>query len=389
MDRIETKIYEKILEFVAQTESLCTLFAMYDYDGNEFKVGIDRFIDEKCVYSLCFARSGEDLKLVSSICHPEKTSDKHIANRLTSIILDWVSKTRNRSNYKYLEKAEIKGKKFNKVWYGYSTTPENFAKESVEFVMSDGRDRNADISYSREVDGKIFTLKLDAGSERMKVYVLEDSREIDIGTISTNIGFSDEFIEWCVLFCVTDYRREPIEKGKPDYEQKYWDCQRQIDQYEREREEFKKEREYLKKALKEAEKNETRVPDNLRFQNGETCYSMATTGATIDGRYNDDDYTDHVSTLTRRLFKTREYAELFAEKTQFIADCLHFKYLYDRDYEPNWDSDDEQKFCVYYNHKTKKYDCSFRITYQVVGSVYFSTWELAKRCADWLNKEYN
>lgn len=295
----------------------------------------------------------------------------------------------NDTSYKYLEKAEIKGKKSNKVWHGYSTTPERFAKESVEYVMSDERDRNADISYSREVDGKIFTLKLDAGSERIKVYALEDGREKDIGTIFTNIGFSDEFIKHCVLCCVNDYHKELMEKGKPDYEQKYWDCQRQIDQYEREREEFKKERESLKKALKEAEKNETRVPDNLRFRNGETYYSMATTGATIDGEYKDDDYTDHTSLLTRRLFKTREYAEIFAEKTQFIADCLHFKYLYDRDYEPNWDSEDEQKFYVYYNNRTKKYEGSFRTTYQVVESVYFSTAELAKRCADWLNKERN
>lgn len=74
---------------------------------------------------------------------------------------------------------------------------------------------------------------------------------------------------------------------------------------------------------------------------------------------------------------------------QFIADMLHFKYLYDNDYEPDWDSDDEQKFFVYYNNETKKFDSNYRSTCSSIESVYFSTWQLAEMCADWLNKKHN
>lgn len=143
----------------------------------------------------------------------------------------------------------------------------------------------------------------------------------------------------------------------------------------------------LQKALKEAEESETRVPNNLRFQNGETHYSMATTGAIIDGEYNDDDYTDHVSMLTRRLFKTREYAEMFTKKAQFIADCLHFKYLYDRDYEPDWGIPFESKYYIIYDYNVNKYIDLSTSSFMNESTVYFSTREIANKCAAWLNEK--
>ena len=85
-----------------------------------------------------------------------------------------------------------------------------------------------------------------------------------------------------------------------------------------------------------------------------------------------------------RIFKTEEYAQMYREKTQFIADLLHFKWLYDRDYEPEKDLqsakwtimlDDDHKFAVTSNWNAQP------------GDIYFSTKEIAQKCADWLNRK--
>lgn len=156
--------------------------------------------------------------------------------------------------------------------------------------------------------------------------------------------------------------------------------------------EIMKTQEQLKKLqadLKEAEEAEKEVPSVLDF-NGEKFYHMATTGAIIEEEsFDGSDYTDMVCALNHRLFKTRKYAEVFSEKTQFIADMLHFKYLYDRDYEPDLDLEDEQKFCIFYDRDAKRFEWFCRTTSVNFESVYFSSKEIAKKCAVWLNKKYN
>lgn len=88
----------------------------------------------------------------------------------------------------------------------------------------------------------------------------------------------------------------------------------------------------------------------------------------------------------RRAFLSEEYAEEFAEKTQFIADMLHFKYLYDRDCKPNWKNSNEPKWYVCYNGD--RYECDTNYVYRNISVVYFSSEDVAKKCADWLNKKY-
>lgn len=127
------------------------------------------------------------------------------------------------------------------------------------------------------------------------------------------------------------------------------------------------------------------VPETLDFQQGEFIHFVDTDGS-IDGEYYSPNQHYGLE-LTRRLFKSAEMAEMFAEKTQFIADCLFFKELYDRDFVPDWSCDFVEKYSVLCNSSTGKY-CAYRsgLLYST-ESVYFSTEEIAQKCADWLNRK--
>lgn len=85
----------------------------------------------------------------------------------------------------------------------------------------------------------------------------------------------------------------------------------------------------------------------------------------------------------RRLFQSREYAQHFADECQHIADMLHIKYLYDRDYEPNWEDDSEKKYFVYYNCNVGRFCVEYTKSY-IYSPVCFSNEEVAELCAEWL-----
>ena len=150
--------------------------------------------------------------------------------------------------------------------------------------------------------------------------------------------------------------------------------------------EITKTHEQLKALQKKLKEIENEVPETLDFKFGDNLFVTDIEGSIRDFKYDGTEWDIRMS-KRHRAFLSEEYAKMFAKKTQFIADMLHFKYLYDRDYEPNWDSDVEQKYCVYYNAKTKRFEWTFRSTYAIFESVYFSTPELARKCVDWLNKK--
>ena len=154
--------------------------------------------------------------------------------------------------------------------------------------------------------------------------------------------------------------------------------------------EITKTQEQLKKlqaALDEAEKLEKDVPETLDFNDGDKYWCVDGMGNICwDSCYTFTSLRDNTYIHNHRAFLSEEYAKNFAKKTQFIADMLHFKYLYDRNYEPNWDAKDELKFFVYYNAETKKFNWSFVSVFEEIESVYFSSRQLAERCVEWLNK---
>jgi len=141
--------------------------------------------------------------------------------------------------------------------------------------------------------------------------------------------------------------------------------------------------EQLEKKLDEA-KNENKVPETLEFTPGEDCWFINSDVEVCAGIYTrGTGYHDNRVTR-RQLFKSKEFVDLFDEKSQFIADLLHFKWLYDRDYVPDLSSN-ELKYEVYFDPGCNEHDSGVVYNYPNIEVVYFSTKEIAQKCADWLN----
>lgn len=83
-------------------------------------------------------------------------------------------------------------------------------------------------------------------------------------------------------------------------------------------------------------------------------------------------------------YLTEELAEQAKKLKDFNDKLLAFKYCYDLDYKPDWCDSYEDKYYVYYSNKTQKYDVD-SMTIWDVHNVYFSSEEIAQKCADWLN----
>lgn len=125
--------------------------------------------------------------------------------------------------------------------------------------------------------------------------------------------------------------------------------------------------------------------DYLNFNDGEKCWIVDYDGTISEDYY--DDETLAFSTIRHRIFKSEYMAKLFAEKTQFIADCLYWKELYDRDYVPDWDDTSESKYSVIYDNCSKMYTVSIQRLNRFEPDVHFSTEKIAHGLADWLNRK--
>jgi hypothetical protein len=82
-------------------------------------------------------------------------------------------------------------------------------------------------------------------------------------------------------------------------------------------------------------------------------------------------------------YLTEELAEQAKKLKDFNDKLLAFKYCYDLDYKPDW-SDDTTKYYVYYDVDDNKY-ATDGVHFMNISSVYFSTKEIAQKCAEWLN----
>lgn len=123
------------------------------------------------------------------------------------------------------------------------------------------------------------------------------------------------------------------------------------------------------------------VPDILDFEPGETVHYMTSFGKL-------DDYMFDVpgsEEESHRVFKTPEMAEMYRDKTQVIADMLHFKQLYDADFEPDFNNVNSEKYTILMDITDKEYIVCQPGRLYSTESVYFSTAEIAQKCADWLN----
>lgn len=139
----------------------------------------------------------------------------------------------------------------------------------------------------------------------------------------------------------------------------------------------------LEKQLENAKLDDIDKP--LEIENSKAAYFVTTYGDV----YSSDIIAGELYQIANnrhRLFKSEKYAEMYREKTQFTANLLHFKWLYDREYEPDWDNKNEKKYTVWYCPDEKNFMIDITAS-EYREAVYFSTGKLAKKCADWLNRK--
>ena len=140
----------------------------------------------------------------------------------------------------------------------------------------------------------------------------------------------------------------------------------------------------LKVKLDEARE----IPDFPRFKIGDDCYYLHSglyvskfQKTFMDTSRTIDDFNT---------FHTPEYAKFFADKCREIAMLLHCKWHIDRDFEPNWDYDNDGKFSVMWHHdpddKSKAEYAVDNHYYSEYPTVYFSSREAAQKAADWMNE---
>ena len=139
-------------------------------------------------------------------------------------------------------------------------------------------------------------------------------------------------------------------------------------------------------AAKELEKKDG-VPEYYSVENGNKMYFVDYNGEVYSDGFFPEYTKDETANKRHRAFKTKKIAELFAQKTQAIADQLYFKELYDADYVPDWSDGCGLKLYIAYNNSRYPKTYFVGICCGSAGgeTVYFSSYEIAKKCADWLN----
>lgn len=143
----------------------------------------------------------------------------------------------------------------------------------------------------------------------------------------------------------------------------------------------KQEIEELKEANAHGE-----IPDCPEFGNLERCYSMDSNFDVIEDQHGGGKGSDIFGedALFLNDFHTEAYAEEFAEKCKLIAALLHCKWYLCPDYVPDFKSNREEKYYVYYDVCCAKYMTHWRYV-TINNEVYFDTKENAQKAADWLN----
>lgn len=96
-----------------------------------------------------------------------------------------------------------------------------------------------------------------------------------------------------------------------------------------------------------------------------------------DIQFNSNRYNPYCNYLTT------EYANEAARIKKFNDMLMAFKWCYDFDYVPDWNSL-TKKYYIVYNPPTQAYDVCCICSY-CHNIIYFSNQDIAQSCADWLN----
>lgn len=75
----------------------------------------------------------------------------------------------------------------------------------------------------------------------------------------------------------------------------------------------------------------------------------------------------------------------FNDTLDKLTKLMKFKFCYDYSYTPNWCDENDHKWCVFFDTRSGKYRIDWAIKNNHLSMVYFSSEEVAKKCADWFN----
>lgn len=84
------------------------------------------------------------------------------------------------------------------------------------------------------------------------------------------------------------------------------------------------------------------------------------------------------------IFHSEDFAKEYQRRIREIGALLHCKWYLDRNYVPDWDDGDRQKWTVVYNYNEGKFTIEFS-RMREWSVVYFDTEASAQKAADWMN----
>lgn len=166
-----------------------------------------------------------------------------------------------------------------------------------------------------------------------------------------------------------------------DFEDLYIEEEKTMDKQERIKE-LKKQIEEINAEINELERNDTleQYESDITWRyDGYILNERGCVDEDNDSIFNANDYNPY------RHYMTEEYANKAAKIKKFNDILMAFKWCYDRDYEPDWITR-YAKYRVVYN-----FDANPKHYYVVLdykhkhNEIYFSSEDIAQKCADWLN----
>lgn len=126
-----------------------------------------------------------------------------------------------------------------------------------------------------------------------------------------------------------------------------------------------------------------------RVEPGETYYYISIKG----GKFVVVDTNDLGAPIDKDHFNNNDYF-LTKERAQEVADKLNYLMRLERlhdelcpDYVPNWQDENEEKYRVFYNYKTCKYERAWAHSIEFTSDTYFPTKEVTFEACDILNGE--
>ena len=156
----------------------------------------------------------------------------------------------------------------------------------------------------------------------------------------------------------------------------------------------------METALKAAEEERDRLADQRketepkfeRVEGGDMYYSIGSCWAN-QGYLNPFMFREVYSTDDNERYKNNNYfhtekrAEEIADKIRLLLRLERLYDIYCPEYMSDWSNDNEWKYRVYFNSRSKRYCYNGTLCGKHICEVYFPTGEVAKKVCDILNAE--